>query len=125
MNLKSTEFVAKKTDKYIFDGLEKNLLTNIFKIIIRDCLVSFKYKELIDLDIFEGLASADIDIIIKKFKLKSVDLGYKVKLTTFNDLDPYLVIKNCEEKKFLICIGISEIQPARYVAFLQGIALVE
>jgi len=117
-----------KSHKPIFDGIEMDFGKLDYRFEInKECQITITVEKFITgdySDFFKKLDKADFESIVTLFKLKSEDIGYKVIYETYYELNPYFFIatpENCGDRSFLVCVGMSEVQPARYLIFLQGI----
>ncbi|SNR32877.1 hypothetical protein [Flavobacterium sp. ov086] len=103
----------------LFDGFESDIINQIFEIAYANEKFKFKITDFIDNsleDLLNYINESELNQILSDLNLSKVD-SFIPKYKSVDNLNMYFCIK--EDKKFLFSFG--EIQPMRYVMFLEGI----
>jgi hypothetical protein len=127
MNLKKIYNASNRTPPR-FDGFEKDLENFEFTVKTNaSCYLHIPkgfYKEKKANNFLDELATAEREHIISLFRLQSHQWKGIAYYQTYWDLSPYFLTlssDSCNGRNFLVCLGMSEVQPARYMVFLQAI----
>jgi hypothetical protein len=107
------------TKEKLFDGFESDIIQQTFEIVSTNKKVNIKISDFIDNsleNLFNYINESDLNQIVSDLKLNKVDF-FIPKYKSVDNLDVYFCIK--EDAIFLFSYG--EIQPMRYVMFLEGI----
>ncbi|WP_337966804.1 hypothetical protein [uncultured Flavobacterium sp.] len=103
----------------LFDGFESDIIHQTFKIECPNKKVNIKITDFIDNsleDILNYINESDLKQIVSDLKLRKVD-SFIPKYKSVDNLDLYFCIK----EDLILLFSYGEIQPMRYVMFLEAI----
>ncbi|RKR11594.1 hypothetical protein C8C83_3334 [Flavobacterium sp. 90] len=103
----------------LFDGFESDIIHQTFEIAYANKKIKFKVTDFIDnslKDLLNYINESELNQILSDLNLSKVD-SFIPKYKSVDNLDMYFCVK--EDVLFLFSYG--EMQPMRYVMFLEGI----